>query len=101
MEVQAPKGPSTRGEAAIAKVQKGFEIYTYDGKFGKVDEVLMGTEEEGGSYIGVKRGWFGRKKYLPAALIREVDPPFVTLNGHEDDIRVHMSEKRPEAFSAS
>ncbi len=101
MEPEAVVKPDPGIAPDIAKVQPGFEVYTYDGRFGKVREVLLGTEEEGGSYLGIKRGWFSKECYLSAKLVKDVDPPTVTLQGHEDEIKSHMTEARPAAFRTS
>lgn len=93
-------GPQTDSLAPLdlAAIQPGFEVYTYDGKLGEVEEVLIGTPEEGGSYLLIKRGWFSKNYYLPATLIKSVDPPVVTLRGHEDELKRFMTETRPAAF---
>lgn len=86
----------------IAKIEPGFDVYTYDGKFGKVQEVLLGTEQEGGSYLAIKRGglgpFFAKEWYVSTDLIQSVDPPVVTLRGHQDEVQAQMTEARPAPF---
>jgi len=93
-------------ESDIARVSKGMEVQTMDGKeLGKVTEVWLGMDptasnprcdEEVCSRVEVRRGFLGRGVlYVPYSAIAAVTGKHVTLNIDAATVNEHAWNQKP------
>jgi|DewCreStandDraft_1066081.scaffolds.fasta_scaffold00278_34 ribosomal 30S subunit maturation factor RimM len=85
---------------SIGQVREGFHVRTADNQdLGKVQEILVGTGDEG-SYLHVRQGLFiKRDLYVPWAQVVAVEQGTVRLGLTKEEVSAHPEwHMRPAVF---
>jgi hypothetical protein len=83
----------------VHDMREGYEVRTSDNQsLGKINEVLVGTGDEG-SYLHVQQGLiFKHDLYIPFEQAQRVEGHAVILHLTKDDVSSRAYNVRPSAF---
>ena len=84
---------------SVRDVREGYEVRSSDNQsLGKINEVLVGTGDEG-TYLHVQQGLiFKHDLYIPFDQIQRVEGRMVYLQPTRDDVSSRAYHVRPSAF---
>jgi hypothetical protein len=81
----------------MLSISQGTEIYCLDGRWGVVDEVLMGDDGQVSAFVGRPDETVDRDRLIPIALIAESSNDAITLNCTMADLAAYTQELANEA----